>query len=254
MNWVLQEKQARAQLRTHLAQYLRLTRATHALVGAAVNMGSRGRANLPSHASRVQVRILLRLSHDLRVVELAATRSYSLQAISLTANIFELSYAVGYIGTDAQRAQFWEQHGQTRTSYPSLRERRAAIEATLLTIDSSMPNVGERVEAQEALYSALCMAKHGNPIALRGFGVAAGATDTVRYYHGPFVAGYIKRQSRFALFESARLIATATGVFAIPLLTGAPAATKRRYQVASRRVGKLVETLAPHALEPRGPA
>lgn len=252
--WVQQEKRARAQLRAHLAPYLRLTRSIHDLVAVAVNMGSRGRANLPSHASRVQARILLHLSHNLRVVELAASRSYSLQALSLAANIFELSYAVGYIGTDSQRAQSWEQHSQTRTSYPTLRERKAAIEATLLAVDASMPNVEEKVRTQEILYSAFCMAKHGNPIALRGFGVAAGPTDTVRYYHGPFVAGYIKRQCRFALFESARLIGLASGVFALPLLRGSLPAARRRYRAVSRRVGDFVEMLAPQVLEPSGPA
>ena len=250
MQWLQLENRARAQLRSDLAQFGRLARATHDLIGAAVATGTRGRTDVPGHAARVQARLLLRLSHDLRVIELAAARSYSLQALSLAANIFELSHAVAYIGTSPQRAQAWERHQNTRQTYPSLRQRRDAIKATLSVANPGIPNIERAIDAQEKLYSVLCMAKHGNPIVLRGFGVTT-AKDTTRFYHGPFVARYIVRQCRFALFQSARMAAAATMVFVAPLLDGAPLKIRRRYRTVERRVVRLLDALSPHALEPR---
>src|SRR5262245_57056758 len=132
MQWTQQENRARAAIRPHLAQYRRLVAATHQLVAAAVATGSRGRSDRPSHTSSVQARILLRLSHDLRVIDLAASRSYSLQALSLAANIFELAHAVSYIATDPARARAWENHQETKRSYPNARQMREAIKATIL--------------------------------------------------------------------------------------------------------------------------
>ena len=111
-------------------------------------------------------------------------------------------------------------------------------------------DIERAIDRQEMLYSALCMAKQGNPIALRGFGVTM-AADTARFYHGPFVAHYIVRQCRFALFQSARMTAAATMVFATQLLDGAPVKVRGRYRTVERRVTHLVDTLWQHALEPR---
>lgn len=199
MRRVQLENLARASLRADLAPYAALARATHQLVGAAIACGSRGRKDVPGRAAQVQARLLLRLSHDLRVAALAAERSYSLQALSLAANIFELSHAVAYIGTSEQRAQAWERHQDTHQSYPSLRQRREAVKATLLVADPAIADIERAIDDHEKLYSALCMAKHGNPVTLRSVGVTM-AADTARFYHGRFVARYIIRQCRFALY------------------------------------------------------
>src|SRR5437879_712596 len=100
MKWTASEQRVRASLRGALRPYDSLAASAHRLVTAAVATCMEGRARPPGHAAEVQARILVRLSHDLRVVQLAATRSYSLQALSIAANIFELSNAVAYIGTD----------------------------------------------------------------------------------------------------------------------------------------------------------
>jgi hypothetical protein len=250
MKWVATESRANATLRADLAPFARLARGTHHLVAAGVNTGSKGRTGIPSRAARVQARLLLRLSHDLRVVELAAFKSYSLQALSLSANIFELSNTVAYIGTSDDRALAWEQHRETRWSYPGFRQRREAIRATLLAVYPGMPNLERAIEEQERLYTTLCMAKHGNPIVLKNYG-ATEAGDTVRLFHGPFVARYIVRQCRFALFHAARMTAAATMVFAAPMLTGAPVRIRTRYRRLERSIVRQISNLTTMALEPR---
>jgi hypothetical protein len=243
MRWFDPERQAQAALRRDLAPYNQLANATHRLVAAGIATCTEGRAGPPAHSAEVQARLLVRLSHDLRVVQLAAKRSYSLQALTLAAGIFELANAVAYIGTNLERARAWERHEETKKSYPPLSERRNAIRATLLALVPDIPDIERRTDGQEKLYSTLCMAKHGNPKALRRFGVAV-VGSTVRLYHGPFVASYVVRQGRFALYHSARLVALATMVFAGPLLSGAPREAQRKYRRVERTVADQIEHLS----------
>ncbi len=199
-----------------------------------------GRDKPPGHAAEVQARLLVRISHDLRVVELAAIRSYSLQALSITANIFELSNAVAYIGTSAERARAWENHKETKKTYPPLSERRNAIKAMLLALVPDIEDLEKRVDDQEKLYETLCMAKHGNPKALRRFGVALSG-NTMRLYHGPIDTKYVVRQGRFALYHAARMTGLAAIVFCKPLVDGAQKEKRRRYgRVERQMVGRVL--------------
>ena len=82
MDWTRQESAARRVLRGDLRQYLAFARAAHGLVEAAADVASKGqRSTPPSHIAHVQIRLLVRISHELRVIELAAKNSYALQAL-----------------------------------------------------------------------------------------------------------------------------------------------------------------------------
>ncbi len=235
MKWESLERRARKTLRGRLAPYEHLARATHRFVAVDIATCMEGRTGFPGPAAEVQARLLVHLSHDLRVVQLAASRSYSLQALGLGANVFELSNAVAYIGTNPERARAWEKHEETKKSYPPSAERRNAIKASLLAIIPDIPDIERRIDEQEKLYETLCMAKHGNPKTLRRFGVAVSGS-TIRLYHGPLDTPYIVRQARFALYHSARMVTIATIVFAKPLLPGAQKVRRQRYQRLERAI------------------
>jgi hypothetical protein len=197
----------------------------------------RGRSSPPPHSAEVQARLLVKLSHDLRVIELAAKSSYVLQALGLASTVYELAHAVAFIGVSEDRAKKWEEHDSLRHSYPSARQRREAVRATLRAIVPDLANVEASVEQHEKLYEVFCMAKHGNPKALRHFGVAVRG-DTVQLRHGPFVADYIIRQAGFVLFHTSCMVAGATAVFAGPLLPGTPLKARRRYRRVERSVSE----------------
>ena len=116
---------------------------------------------------------------------------------------------------------------------------RTAIRASLLAIVPDIPDIEQRITEQEALYSAFCVAKHGNPKALRGFGLTISGT-TARLYHGPFAAPYIVRQGQFALYHSARMVALARMVFAKPLLSRVSADARQRYERREHRVANRI--------------
>lgn len=243
MRWTATERHAQSLLRPSITPFERLAVLAHGFVASGIATCMPGRAKPPGHAAEVQARLLVRLSHDLRVVELAASRSYSLQALGLAAGIYELSHAVAFIGSNAARATEWERHQDTQRTYPSTSQRREAVRASLLTLIPDVPDIESRIEDQEALYTAFCMAKHGNPKTLRRFGVTVTGT-TVRLYHGPFVSSYVIRQAQVALYHCARMVAVATMIFAGPLLPGATSEARRKYRRRQARIVNHITALS----------
>ena len=235
MRWHEPERAAMAELRPTLKPFLGLARAAHNFLECAIRVTMAERGTPPGHAAEVQARILTRLSLDLRVVELASIRSYSLPALATAATIYELSHAVAFIGGDSERADKWESHDASHVSYPNARQRKDAVRATLLALVPDIPRLDQAVEQQEELYQAFCVAKHGNPKALRNFGFAVSG-DRVQLHYGPFVADYIYRQTRFALCHSARMLIAATIVFADRLTADLDSAKRRAYKARKNRI------------------
>jgi len=112
-----------------------------------------------------------------------------------------------------------------------------------LAITPDIPQIERRIDEQDLLYSNLCMAKHGNPRALRHYGLAVSG-NRARLYHGPFVADYVTRQGRFALYHAARMVALATMVFAAPLLPAVSQEARRKYSRAERAIARRILTLS----------
>jgi len=239
MRWTEPEKKVRIELASSLAEHIRLARLAHRLVEAAIATAMPGRAAPPPHSAQVQARLLVKISHDLRVIELAAKNSYVLQALGMAATVYEHSSAVAFIGNNDSRAKKWEDHEDPSRSYPSTSGRRKGIRAMIRTFVPNASNLEESVDRQEQLYEVFCMAKHGNPRALRRFGVAV-QDARVQLYHGPFVTQYVIRQARFALLNASWLTAGATAVFAGPLLEDAPAVRRRRYDRLDATVADLI--------------
>jgi hypothetical protein len=224
MRWLAGEREVRRRLYHGIRDYLTLARFSHEFAEYAVvstTEVARQVGRPPSAAAAVQARILVRVSHDLRVVEWAARNGYVLQALSLAAGVYELSHAIAYIGDSAERARLWEEHADARETYPPLRHRRRAVRATLEVTFRDEPEILTHLDAmvddQERLYQAFCEAKHGNPRVLRRFGLAVGP-DTMTIYHGPFFSRYLVGLAQFAVYHSARMLIGASVVHARPRL------------------------------------
>lgn len=242
MDWVESERQAQANLGAEIPDYFRLARLTHELVAAAIATAASDREDRPPHSTEVQARLLVRISNDLRVIELATVRGYVLQSLALAATVYELSAAVAFIGDDQGRARRWEDHDDSTRTYPSPRNRRAAVSTLILALVPDISDVETAIERHEALYKVFCMAKHGNPKALRFFGVAIEG-NRVQLYHGPFLAPYVTRQARFVLYRASSLVAAAAAVFVKPQLKGASARARERYRSLDEEVGLILNEL-----------
>lgn len=217
--WNSMEREVKRELRPFLRDYVRLASGSHSVFCEAANSFSRTKARSPlNHSGQVQVRLLVRMSNDLRVLAQAAEAGYSVQALSLLAGIYELASAAAYIDSD-ERAARWESHQHLKKSYPSSGQRRAGIKKLLLALSPDENITDSQLEAmvdeEERLYTLACVAKHSNPLVMRNLGVRFDG-QSVRVFHGPFMDGNSVKQARFALLHGARLLIAAAVQFARP--------------------------------------
>ena len=108
-----------------------------------------------------------------------------------------------YIGRSEERAREWLEHADFERSYPG--NVKAAIRGSL---EEQGRPAGD-LEMEYRAYGALCMAKHGNPQALKGYGVDA-ADDSFTIHYGPFVNKSTTVQAKFALYQGIRAAAMAS--------------------------------------------
>jgi hypothetical protein len=165
-----------------------------------------------------------------------------LQAFGATATAYELAAAVGFIGTDIEKARRWMSHSSERSSFPSTHDRRAAIRALLTAGIVPPARLAADTAAWERRYSMYCMAKHGNPKFLNKYGLRRG-TERVELFHGPVGGAAYTRIGQLAVFRSAHLLCMATGVFMHSRIGSFPAAQARSVVARFRRLAsQLVAT------------
>ncbi len=198
-DWSAREFKAARILWNDLAEYLTLAEATRELIRESIlHMGQNGHGS----AGEVQVRLLNRLSTELRAVELCSLYSYQLQAMSLAANLVEHAHVLGYIGRSEERAQAWLEHDEFERSYPG--SVKKAIRGSL----EEQGRPASDLDMEYAAYGALCLAKHGNPQALKNYGVQADETRLILHF-GPFVNIATPTQAHFALYQGIRALVMA---------------------------------------------
>ncbi len=204
MRWVSSEQEAKSRLRLRLRESLSLARASHTLVEESIEVL---KARPPDLPAQVQVRILVRMSNDVRVVEIASFSGYSQQALGLAATVYELAAAFAFIGTNEERAQKWQQHSDWRNSYPGTSSRPAGMRSLLRELGVPNADLDVRTDQHERVYKFLCMAKHGNPEMLRKYGAKV-EPRRLRLYHGPVIGPALVWQAKFVLFHTVKLLAT----------------------------------------------
>jgi len=117
-------------------------------------------------ALHVVVKLLLRLSNDLRGTQILAMRGYPIQAASLVASMYEVAYTVAFIGDDEDLAQAWLDHDDPTTTFRNLWEMTHVVVAGL-----GILNPEARAKDSYRVYRQLCLAKHANPVLEGRFGV-----------------------------------------------------------------------------------
>lgn len=120
----------------------------------------------PSYAQAGML-LLTRISQDLEGVRVLSQAERPVQALTLDAVIFELSYLIGYFGTDESRAQRWlPLEGDQRLvhddgTFPSIKD---FVGYTLVNAVPTLQgqDLREKVAERYKEYKFLCGFKHGH--------------------------------------------------------------------------------------------
>src|SRR5688500_7026827 len=105
--------------------------------------------------ARVQLRLVNRISADVRALELLTERGYVQQAWTLLASIFEHAFRCGFIGKDDERAAKWLSY-EGEQGYPDV---YSAIDNTVRLL--GLPD--NALSKEHGFYKDLCELKHAHP-------------------------------------------------------------------------------------------
>ena len=236
--WHTLERDAQRVIRPAVVKHLAAARAAHSAVRAALQMSATLQSRVGRAARNVQARLLLRISADLHLIEHSATRGYMLQALTLTATVHELTFAIGFIGSDDARAATWEGHTKDYDTFPKLKQRQEAVRATLIGLGVDGSRLEDEIERFEKNYRFLCMAKHGNPILQKNWGALV-KEDSLSLFHGPFVSPDTTRQAKQVLYAATELVWLATGSYMSAWFDGASQASRNRARRQMTRLEQL---------------
>jgi hypothetical protein len=168
-------------------------------------------------AVRAQVILLARISNDLSAALALAQRGYVLQSWTLSSSLLEHVFCLGYIGHDDRRAEEWFNHSAWESTPWRIKRM---IKGLVQYLD-----LGEELEARYAeRYKQLCVAKHGNPVVLKYFGVNV-SKDVTRISMDPAFSIAKARLTRVGL--SYALSATSLALWAFLKDRGFPNRVER---------------------------
>lgn len=235
--WSALERVAAKHLRQPLAPYLRLARRAQSLVAKAVEVST---PLSLGQAAQVQARLMVQASLQLRVAAIAAERGYSLQAVAAGATVYELAGAVGFMRGSDERARQWLAHNDQRQSYPTARQRRSAVLALLQTSGVTGKALDDAVTDLEGEYRFYCMAKHGNPVALRDHALVA-TPSHLKLFHGPVGDAVSISLAQSVLSVCSIMVMNASGAFVLPHIDMLP---KDRSRVFVRALKEFVSRAA----------
>ncbi len=207
--WTALENEARRESASTLKPLSRLVARS---MGAADALLRLRRARGISEVSEVRASLLSQLVMSARAVSVLAERGYPLQAMSQLASVYELTVALAYAGKNAERAREWKLHDRDRESFPSSKQRKAAVRELLLAGGFDDATVQHAVDVWEDRYSAYCMAKHGNPKVLRHYGVRR-TTRSFAVALGPIWGGPYTQLSATVLLRACQLLVMAATVY-----------------------------------------
>jgi len=208
------EQQAFAALKPELEDHFHLAREATQLVlecSSAVHVDDFLSVPL---ARRACLSLMIRIANDLRCAALLALRGYPLQAATLVASIFEVSFTIGYIGADEALAAEWIEH---RDPTQPFRHATVLVKRVL----EREPDAGGQdfLENERRCYAQLCLAKHANPLLQKAHGLRVGE-DQASIQNGPELHEQALRVSWFALEHGARLAVAAAAHFSKNHLEG----------------------------------
>ncbi len=201
------EKHAAGQLEPQLREHQHITADAFNMISILLAQVPEGPMNTLPKALHVAVKLLLRLSNDLRSVQILASLGYPIQALTIAASMCEVTFAIVWIGADETRAQAWLDHNDPTKPVRNLRTMMHDGLAAL-----GVPDPGARTKAEYKVYGQLCWAKHANPILEKRFGIDVSA-DKVISANGPDASEHAVRAALFALEHAARFVPIASASF-----------------------------------------
>lgn len=160
--------------------------------------------------------LLARLITDLNAVAHLVRLGYVAPAVSLTAGMLEMAHISMYIGADEARADKWLAHSDTRNAAPW---------GTYDVIRGVAGSMGVPEEAAtrewDVIYRTACMAKHGNPLALKQVGFVE-QDDHSFIIAGPYSHPAVSAWAHMALGYALRYTKLASLKFVIDHVPDSP--------------------------------
>lgn len=206
------EMRVGAAFQQELAAYFASVRETTNIAGGLLAQirGFPGEGRAVHAAAVLLARILTELQACKHLVQLG----YSQQAVTLTGTMQELAHTAAYIGTNEQRASGWFEHADPRYSYPR------SVKQTINDVAKAIGAPQEMIAREyDRIYRDICMAKHGNPMAL-GDTIIEVTPEAVHIISGPYHSESLRRMAHAALQYSLRYTTLACIAFARDHLTG----------------------------------
>ena len=156
-------------------------------------------------ARNVTLKLLTRISRDLRCALDLIETGYPVQALSLVTTVLEVAFTTAYIRDDDQRAQDWFDHDDPTRTFGDV---VSLIDDVISRI--GVPNPSELVNKHYSTYRQLCMAKHANPELEKSFGIREEAGAIV-FGDGPMFDETAFRMAWYALTNGTGLASMAIG-------------------------------------------
>jgi hypothetical protein len=201
------EARTRSELSASLSVPLSVARDAFDLIGTLVSRIPAGPLGKFPASMHVAVLLMMRLSNDLRCVEMLTASGYPAQALSLVASMCEEAFGVGFIGTDDELAKGWLEHDDPTRIY---RDVRTMALATFRNLDRPDPE-GEADVAYK-VYQELCIVKHANPMFTTRFGLAVEGEQVIGG-NGPMSGDGAMRAGWAALEQGISMVAIAATIF-----------------------------------------
>lgn len=191
------EEQVAAQMRVGIRPYVLLSAQAYNLF---IQWANAIAGKALSQPAVIMLTVSARVLADLRVCQWAAEHGYAIQASTMAATIHEIAYSAAYIGESEQRAAEWLVHENEKRQYPES-GHAAVLQDVLkrLTLSSA------HADQEYLIYRQLCLAKHGNPILQRAYGVSHGDEERL-IEQLPYFSEDTLMIARFGLFQAVRAV------------------------------------------------
>lgn len=228
--WEQAEQGVQEKLSTDLAAHLALATEYESL--AFDLLQSIEQLGVSADVYRAQATLLARVLQDLRCITSIAPLGYTMQAWTIASSAFEASYALGFIGSNQDRARRWLEHKDMK-NLPWPTYDAVSNSLRYLDIGEDASSQHDLAQNEYKLYTYLCMAKHVNPLPERNryWFTRSGST---RLLLTPVYTPARAAEARLGLSLALRSTTNAIWIFRKTHVDAAPDLDQRLLDLASR--------------------
>jgi len=214
------EEKAAESLNREIASHIELIRLTFNFINKTLQLLPKRKLSEISQAEKVCSSLLLRLTNDLRCIDMLVSRGYPLQAGTLASSVFEIAYTIIFIGSDEARAQRWIDHDDPKRAFCTVRNMvESSLNKRGKLMSLSNEDIKERVESEYRIYRQFCWPKHTNPLLQKVLGYRDQGGKLLMV-NGPDTSEDAIRVAWFALDYTAGLLVFCISVFVEEFLAG----------------------------------